>query len=409
MTTLDVLIVGAGPAGSALALRLARAGWTVRILERYRFPRDKACGDSLNPGALVELESLGLLERLAGRLGPERIDRWLIEAPDGSRLEVGFGSGGDGEKRCGWAVRRRDLDAALLDEAADAGARVSFGFRVFDVVRQEGRVVGVIGREGTTEQELRAKLVVGADGLRSVIQRRLGLAKGRGRLRKIAVVGHLARGNGAGGRGELRVRDGRTCGYAPCPGGANLTLVVPQGEGPELAAGPRAFLLRTLESYPEVRERVDADGLEEDLLVTGPFDRPVRRPWYPGAVLVGDAAGYYDPFTGQGIHQALLSARLAAEAAVAAVTDRDSESRAWRRYARSLALELRPRRSVQRIIEEVISRPRLMSRFVGALAADDAAIGARLLRVTGDLDHPITLLSPVLWTRLLYLLVKGDR
>jgi len=181
----EVLIVGAGPAGSALALRLARAGRDVFLLEAARFPRDKPCGDSLNPGALAELERLGVRRRLEERVRPRRLDGWRVEAPDGEAFKIGFGGGEGGVGLHGWAVRRRELDQALLDEAVRAGARVRHRVRVFDLLRERGRVVGVVGREGTTERSYRGRLVVGADGLRSVVQRRLGLARRRSRWWRI--------------------------------------------------------------------------------------------------------------------------------------------------------------------------------------------------------------------------------
>jgi flavin-dependent dehydrogenase len=135
-------------------------------------------------------------------------------------------------------------------------------------------------------------------------------------------------------------------------------------------------------------------------LVTGPFDYPVRLPWAPGALLVGDAAGYYDPFTGQGIRQALRTARLAAEAILSVLEHGEKERRAFARYGRRVKRQLVPTRWVQQVIEAVISRPRLMSRFIDGLSEPGPA--TRLLRVTGDLAHPVTLADPVLWTRFLY-------
>ena len=403
----DVLIVGAGPAGSATALRLARLGHDVLIVERSDFPRDKPCGDTVNPGALYELKRLGIAGRIERRLRPWRIGGWRIEAPDGASLAVDYGSDGRGGTLVGWGVRRRDLDWALLDEAVRAGARVIFGLRVFDLLWESGRAAGVLGREGTSRRALRACFLIGADGLRSVVQRRLGLTRRRSRLRKIAVVGHLAAANGEGDAGELRVSGGRCCGYAPQRVGANITLVLPEAESTCLGGAPREFLIGALTAFPEVLDRVRGRGLEPQSLVTGPFDRPVARPWSPGALLVGDAAGYYDPLTGQGIHQALLSARLAARAVDAMRKGMLSEAAALRGYARALERRMRPKRWVQGIIEGVVTRPPLMSRFVGALAAEESELGRRLLRVTGDIAHPATLLSPAVWTRLMYRLTYG--
>lgn len=395
----DVLIVGAGPAGAALALALARRGRDVLVVERSHFPRDKPCGDCLNPGAVNELERLGIAARLRASLAPQPLRGWHVEAPDGAAFRVSFDTDANGASTEGWAVRRRDFDAEVVSEAVRAGARVKFGVRVTDVLRDRRRVVGVVCREGTASQEIRARFVVGADGLRSVVQRRLGLSRRPARLRKIALVGHLAGANGAGCFGELRVRAGRTCGYAPVPSGANITLVVPEAQAAAAVRG-QSFLREGLSDFPEVRDRARSIGLENDVLVTGPFDCPVRRPWAAGAVLVGDAAGYYDPLTGQGIHQALRSAACAAVTIERILRDPRREALELWKYGARLWSELVPKRTVQRVIEAVVGHPEWMSPTIRALADHDGAAARRLLRVTGDIRHPVTLLAPATWLRL---------
>lgn len=399
----QVIVVGAGPAGSIVALELARRGRDVLVLERARFPRDKPCGDCLNPGAVMELEDLGLAAALRSRLTPLELLGWRIEAPDGRFFSGQFGNGS-----VAWAVRRRELDAALLDAARDAGARVRFAARVSDLINENGSIAGVIVREGAAVRELRAAFVVGADGLLSVVQRRLGLAARPPRLRKIAVVGHLASNGGSGALGELRVRARRTCGYAPMPAGGNVTLVIPGEEADEVKGDARAFLLSALEDFPAVKARVESAGLDDRVMVTGPFDRPVRRPWAAGAALVGDSAGYYDPFTGQGIYQALRSARLAAKAIDSVLDDPSSSVAHLSRYGRALREELAPTRAVQRVIEGAIRRPAVMSRFVHGLAIKED-VATALLRVTGDLTRPAALLDPRLWLSLLPAMTLGSR
>ncbi len=397
----EVVIVGAGPAGAALGLQLARRGRDVMILERSRFPRDKPCGDCVNPGAVAELVRLGVRDSLLRSIRPFPLKGWRVESPDGRFFQAAFDrEAGNGNRRLAWAVRRREFDAALLAEAQRAGARVTFRIRVYDLLRKNGRVVGVLARDGTSEREMYSRVVVGADGLGSVVQRRLRLTSRPARLRKLALVGHLRGPIETSGFGELRVRNGRSCGLAPLTGGGNVTLVLPTSEAAAVAGRPLEFLAVALRNFPELAARVEPVGLEDSVSVTGPFDRPVRRPWSAGAVLIGDAAGYYDPFTGQGIHQALRSARLAAPAIAAALADPSAEAAALRRYGRQLRLELTPTRVLQRIIEAALNRPRVMSRLIEGLARGDGAAARRLLRVTGDLAHPLTLLDPYLWLRL---------
>lgn len=396
----EVLIVGAGPAGAALALHLARAGRDVLILERSHFPRDKPCGDCVNPGGVSELERLQVAGRLRDSVRPHELSGWYVEAPDGSAFRARFGANGKEGGERGWAIRRRDLDSELLDHARRAGARVRLGLRVFDLTRDADRVTGVLAREGTAVREIRARIVVGADGLRSVVRRRLELAGRPPRLRKIALVGHLSGGDGTADFGELRVRDRLCCGYAPLGYGANVTLVIPHAQATCISGDPRRYFFDALSAFPTVLERVRRARLERRLMVTGPFDHPVRRAWAPGALLVGDAAGYYDPFTGQGVYQALRSARLAADAIAAIFGAPPRESRVLATYGRRTRREFMPTRRVQRLIEAFVSRPRALSLMVKVLSRDMKA-GMQIIRVTGDLDRAISLLDPRPWASLL--------
>jgi flavin-dependent dehydrogenase len=119
------VVVGAGPAGAALGLELARRGRGVLILERSRFPRDKPCGDCVNPGALAELRRLGVAERLHSVLAPQPLRGWQVEAPDGRAFRVAFGEDADGATLEGWAVRRREFDAVWRGPMGPTGSASS--------------------------------------------------------------------------------------------------------------------------------------------------------------------------------------------------------------------------------------------------------------------------------------------
>lgn len=400
----DVLVVGAGPAGSATAALLADRGFDVLIVDRARFPRPKPCGECVSPGAVAALARLGFLGAVE-RLAPAHLHGWHVRGAGAS----GTGRFGPGEY--GLGVARSDFDHALLLEARRRGARSLHGVRVEDVrsAEAEGRPEVVLrGADGL--ERIRPRVVVGADGLRSRVARALGAVGRPPRLRKTSLTCRLEWPGGGADGGLLDVADGVTLGLAPVDAAGrrwNATVVVDAERADALAAlrdDGLGFVGRTLDA------RLGADPgrtVVDGPWASGPFDRPVRRPWAPGVALVGDAAGYWDPFTGQGIYRALRSAELAAEA-VAACLAAPGEPRkrleggraptTWAplaEYGRQWRREGRAPRGIQRVVEAVASRPRLWRRVVPRL--DTAGALDTLVRVTGDAAPVSCLFRPSWW------------
>jgi flavin-dependent dehydrogenase len=170
----DVLIAGAGPAGALAALLLARAGVRVRVFDRSAFPRDKLCGDTLNPGALAILRALGAAQGLESRGLPIR--GMVVTGARGVRVAGEYGPGVHG-----LAITRRDLDAALVADAEGAGALVEQGVRIKGpIVEEHGGAVRVTGLRilrGRRVEEIYAPITIAADGRRSLLAFALGLAR----------------------------------------------------------------------------------------------------------------------------------------------------------------------------------------------------------------------------------------
>lgn len=405
----DVAVVGAGPAGAATAMLLARAGHIVALLDRASFPRAKPCGDCLSPGAGPVLRRLGLLERVEAA-SPARLVAWRLVSPGGREVRSGF-AGALPDAEAGLAISRERLDALLVEAAVEAGARLLPRHHVVGLERGAdgtGWLLRARGGDGEAVS-LTARALVAADGLRSALSRRLGLAGRPGRLRKVSLTAHARGVAGSEDTGELHVGRGTCAGLAPVgrpePGRSpddvvhNITVVADaRAAAPAVRRDPEAFFHATLRSLPGLRGRLDRVELLPHagggrLLASGPFHRPTRGLVTRGAALVGDAAGYYDPFTGQGIHHALAGAERLAPVLDDALRAGDLSPRRLSAYARPHRRALAEARLLQRLVEAVISRPGLCD---AALARLDGrpSFARRLLAVTGDLRPARSLLAP---------------
>jgi menaquinone-9 beta-reductase len=378
----DIVVVGAGPAGSATALLLARAGHPVTLVDRARFPRRKACGECLNPGAVATLRRLGLADRIEA-LRPATLTGWDLIAPSGRTYHASFPA----DAGVAWGLDRGALDWTLLRAAREAGARVMEGTRVVGVRSNAGAPSLTLANGGS----LCPRLVVGADGLRSVVARATGAAT-RGGMRKASLSIHVTGIRDlTPDRGRLAFGGPVTLGLAPLdPEGRRwtLTVVVPSAHASEL---PRdgGRLVRFAAARLPALAGAEAIGPP---LGSGPFDWPTAPLVQDGILLVGDAAGYYDPLTGQGLYRALRAAELAAPVVARALRDGRTSSRALGSYASSVRAAFRGGRRLQRAVETLRRRPRLLS--AGLALADRGQGLDTLIAVLGDARPVRSLLRP---------------
>jgi len=309
----DVLIAGAGPAGSIAALVLARAGVRVRLVDRARFPRAKLCGDTLNPGALAILDRLGLGDEVRTRALPLR--GMLVTGPGGTEVRGDYGA-----PYTGVALSRRELDLLLVSAAARAGAIVDEGRVARHALVEDGRVVGLHLATGTVGEAVRATVSVAADGRPSTVAFALGLARYAARPQRWACGASYAGVSGLSDRGEMHVRRDGYLGIAPLPGGLANVCVVREwrrGVTPPLAGD---FLGQAIAADPVLKARF-ADAVRVGEVTTlGPLAVDADGAGMPGLLLAGDAAGFIDPMTGDGMRFALRGGELAAQAALETLT-----------------------------------------------------------------------------------------
>ena len=399
--TADALIVGAGPAGSATATFLAEAGLRVVLVDRAAFPRDKPCAEYLSPGAVPILRRLGALKMIEDA-GASALTGTTVIGAYGSRLTGLFTKVRMARHRLnGLAVTRRVLDAALVDIARSRGVNVLERTRVVELVSQRGGVAGaVIATAGGRTVTVTAPVTVGADGLHSVVARWFG-GKRREPLRRWGFVGHFAGVSGLSNRAELHVG---TEGYAGLnPIGHNITnvsLVVPRQVANGVRGNVEGFFHDHLQRFHGVRNRVPSAGSLSPIRTVGPFAVRSNRPVVDGGLLVGDAAEFFDPFTGEGIYTALRGAELASEAIVKAWRDSTPlPATALRSYIHARRRAFRGKWMVERMIGYGMLMPGLFDRAVDRIGKKDP-MAHTLIGVTGHMVSPTAVLNPVYLTRM---------
>jgi geranylgeranyl reductase family protein len=314
-STTDVLVVGAGPAGSAAATWLARAGLDVVLTDMAVFPRDKTCGDGLTPRAVEELVRLGLEDWL--RAHP--VNRGLRAHGFGQTLELPWPGGSLPD--WGSAVPRTELDDHLRTTATKAGATAVDGARAVDVRLEGGRVAAVVFRTaGEAVAEIACRRLVVADGVRSPLGKRLGREWHRDTVYGVAGRSYVSSGRSddpwISSHLELRGEKGEVLsGYG---------WVFPLGTGEvNLGAGTLATAKRPADVAIKPLMRLYAESIREQFAITGelraeasallPMGGAVSGVAGPNWALIGDAAGCVNPLNGEGIDYGLETGRLVAE------------------------------------------------------------------------------------------------
>jgi len=337
--SVDVLVVGGGPAGSISALRAARLGLRVRVLEQDRHPRFHV-GESFLPRNLDLLRELGLEDGFRRIPHVPKFGATFLLGHEESGTDYEFANGLlDGSAET-FNVERAPFDAYLLDAARSAGADVVEGATVREILRlEDGAVeVGVRDADGATRVE-RGRYLIDASGQGTVVGRHLGTRRTLPDLRKVAYFGHL--------RGAPR-RDGIRGGFPTvvmCREGwfwlipidaerTSVGLVMDAGVAAEVGVPPKKMLAWGLERCPAARRLTDGAVVPESNGVTADFSYTCRPYAGPGYFLVGDAATFVDPIFSTGVCLGVVAAVEAIDGIAAALGGREPIHDVRARYAR---------------------------------------------------------------------------
>lgn len=335
--TYDLIVAGAGPGGATAAALAAKTGLRVLLVERARFPRDKVCGDAISGKSVDVLKRLGLTDVVAHS---EAIDSWgvLFGSPSGAEVEIPFSSQTYEGDSPGYVCARKVFDEVLARRAVELGAELREETSVEDLVLEDGSVRGVRLRRGGEVEVVRAPIVVGADGAYSVVARALGFAQLDERHYYAGVRTYYRGVESFRGRNfiELHFVDEAIPGYFwifPMPDGkANVGMGTLSARIKKKDIRLKALLDEVVAS-PRFRNRFErAERIDRVRGWGMPLGSASRTMAGNGWMLVGDAASLIDPFTGEGIGNAMVSGDLSARWAERGHEARDFSAEFLRGY-----------------------------------------------------------------------------
>lgn len=376
----DVIIVGAGPAGATAAADLAQRGYDVLLLDRSTFPRDKTCGDAVPAGAMKILRDLGLDGQIEaacerGELYP--LQGMRLVSPRNHMLRVEFGAAGDLENS--YVAPRYYFDALIERLAEESGAEFR-AVTVKEPLLEDGRVTGVRVQANGSITNLRAKVVIGADGVTSTIARALRPKEGQhqDKHRAVALRVYIEGLQIHEGDVEFFLYEEVLPGYSWIFPVAENTANVGLGMRLDYFKRHQGDLKEMLDhflSMPDIKRRLKP-GATLQRMKTWQLNFGSQKGLqhvFDGALLIGDAAGFINPLTGGGIHNGMISARLGAQTVDEALRAGDTSRQGMQVFEQRIHEQLGPSMKRSFLIQRWLLRfPRLVDLFLARAGANGA-------------------------------------
>ena len=315
----DVVIVGAGPAGTTAALYAHRLGLKCILLDKAVFPRDKICGDALSGKCVRIMRDLDILDEV-GQLEGSEINRITFGSPKNKEFDVHLkGTSNNDNITTGFVIPREIFDNYLF-EKADEVTETRQGFSVKDLIIENDHVVGVKGKtKNGNQEELRAPIVMGCDGYNSIVARKLGLYEMDMKHTSVAIRCYYEGVKGLTDQIELHyvkeVNPGYLWLFPAGDGRANIGIGLSKSDAKKENRTLRQVLDEITQTDYFKDRFADAKRLERPVGWNLPLGSLHRKNHGNGYMLLGDAAGLIDPFTGEGIGNAMVSAKYAMEIA----------------------------------------------------------------------------------------------
>ena len=340
----DVIIVGAGPAGTTAALYAHRLELKCILLDKAVFPRDKICGDALSGKSIRIMRELGILDELNNLDGSE-INRITFGSPKNIQFDVNLkGTQNNDQITKGFVIPREIFDNYLF-EKANAVADTRQGFSVKDLIFENNYVVGVKGKTRSgTEEEFRAPVVMGCDGSNSIVARKLGLYEMEMDHTSVAVRCYYEGVKGLTDQIELHyvkeVNPGYFWLFPAGDGRANIGIGLSKSDMKKENRTLRQIMDEVTQTEYFKERFADAKQLERPVGWNLPLGSIHRKNHGNGFMLLGDAAGLVDPFTGEGIGNAMVSGQYAMEVAAKSKLSGDFSEKAFAEYDELLWREI---------------------------------------------------------------------